>query len=252
MVLSKEDELFIAKILDVAKQADEKMYPKFTMFLDERQVFLAEQHLRKNHCSNYLFFGGYEGAQRKMLGVFPAYMEPDPAEFPIVGLEVSYRKTESLSHRDFLGSFMALGVKREVVGDILVGEGQTVVCLYEKQFGYFLDNIQKIGRVGVSLASGNLENISYTPTFKEISGTVASLRLDSVVSLALNTSREKAAEKIRAGLVMLNYTETVSVSAPVKPGDLFSVKGSGKFMIPDEDFRETKKGRLFLTIKQYT
>lgn len=121
MVLSKEDELFTARILDIAGQAEQKMYPKYTMFLDERQVYLAEQQLRKHRCSNYLFFGGYEGAQRRMLGVFPSYMEPELSSYPIVGLGLSYRKEEGLSHRDFLGSFMALGVKREVIGDILVG-----------------------------------------------------------------------------------------------------------------------------------
>ncbi len=250
MVLSKEDELFTARILDVAAQAEQKMYPKFTMFLDERQVYLADLQLRKNHCSNYLFFGGYEGAQRQMLGVFPSYMEPDPGSYPVAGLKLSYRRDEKLSHRDFLGSFMALGVKREVVGDILVGEGQTVVCLYEKQFDYFTDNLKKIGRVGVTLAPSNLEGISYTPSFRKIEGTVASLRLDAVVSLAVGTSREKAAERIRAGFVMLNYAVTESVSATVKPGDVFSVKGSGKFVLAEE-IRETKKGRLYLIINQY-
>lgn len=250
MVLSKEDELFTARILDLAEQAEEKMYPKFTMFLDERQAYLAELQLRKNHCSNYLFFGGNEGAQRQMLGVFPGYMEPDPGAYPIAGLKLIYRKEESLSHRDFLGSFMALGVKREVVGDILVGEGQTVVCLYEKQFDYFTDNLRKIGRVGVTVQPSDIKDISYTPTFREITGTVASLRLDSVVSLAVGVSREKAAERIRAGLVQLNYAVVDSVSLPVKPGDVFSLKGSGKFVLAEE-IRETKKGRLYLTINQY-
>ncbi len=250
MVLSKEDELFAARILDIAVQAEQKMYPKFTMFLDERQTYLADLQLRKNHCSNYLFFGGYKGAQRQMLGVFPGYMEPDPGAYPIVGLKLTYRKEEKLSHRDFLGSFMALGVKREVLGDILVGEGQTVVCLYEKQFDYFTDNLRKIGRVGVTLTSSDLNDVSYTPSFRKIEGTVASMRLDSIVSLAVGVSREKAAERIRAGLVMLNYAVVETVSVLVKPGDIFSVKGTGKFVLTEE-IRETKKGRLYLTINQY-
>lgn len=250
MVLSKDDELFTARILDIAAQAEQKMFPKFTLFLDERQVFLAELQLRKNHCSNYLFFGGFEGAQRKMLGVFPGYLAPEPAAFPVVGLQLSYRKEENLSHRDFLGSFMALGVKREVVGDILVGEGQTVVCLYEKQFDYFTENIRKIGRVGVKVKPCLLEDVSFQPEFREITGTVASLRLDSLVSLATGLSREKAAERVRAGHVVLGYSETDSISAAVKPGDVFSVKGYGKFILTDE-MHETKKGRLYLKINQY-
>ncbi len=250
MVLSKEDELFTARILDIAGQAEQKMYPKYTMFLDERQVYLAEQQLRKHRCSNYLFFGGYEGAQRRMLGVFPSYMEPELSSYPIVGLGLSYRKEEGLSHRDFLGSFMALGVKREVIGDILVGEGQTVVCLYEKQFDYFTDNLKKIGRVGVTAKPYNLKEIAFTPSFKEITGTVASLRLDAVVSLAAGVSREKAVERIRAGLVMLNYSVVESASSTVKPEDVFSVRGCGKFILADE-IRQTKKGRLFIAVKQY-
>lgn len=250
MTLSREDELFAARVSDAVRQADRKMVPKFTMFLDERQIALAQMQLRREHCSNYMFFGGYEGAQRQMLGVFPDYREPDAGLFPIAGLAVSFRKEERLTHRDFLGSFMALGVKREVVGDILVEEGQAVVCLYEKQFDYFTDNLKTVGRAGVSPGRADLKGLSYQPSFRQITGTVASLRLDSIVSLALGTSREKAAEKIRAGLVTLNHFISDSVSAGVQPGDVFSVKGSGKYLLSD-DIRETKKGRLFLTVNQY-
>ena len=122
----------------------------------------------------------------------------------------------------------------------MVGEGQTVVCLYEKQFDYFTDNLRKIGRVGVTLTSSDLNDVSYTPSFRKIEGTVASMRLDSIVSLAVGVSREKAAERIRAGLVMLNYAVVETVSVLVKPGDIFSVKGTGKFVLTEE-IRETKK-----------
>ncbi len=250
MAFLKEDELFIARVLDVSKQAEQRMIPKFTMFLDERQVYLADVQLRKNHCSNYLFFGGYEGAQRQMLGVFPSYMEPDVLLFPIAGLKFTYRREEQLSHRDFLGSFMALGVKREVIGDILVGEGQTVVCLYEKQFDYFTDQLKKVGRTGVLIQPAKLDEITYTPSFREITGTVASLRLDCVISLVAGISREKAVERIKAGLVMVNYVVVESPSFLLKGGNIFSIKGTGKFILKQE-MHETKKGRLFLRINQY-
>lgn len=249
-MLSKEDELFVARIADLAAQAERRMSPRFSMFLDERQIHFAQQELNRLHCNNCMFFGGYNNAVRRVLGVFPDYMEPDPPLFPIVGLKLEYRKNETLSHRDFLGAFMALGVKRETVGDILVGNGQTVVCLYEKQFDYFTDNIKKIGRVGVTLAPCALDGITFEPKFKELTGTVASLRLDAVLAEAVGLSREKASALIRGGLVTCNYEVTSSVSRLLRPGDIFSAKGYGKFLLT-EDIHPTKKGRLFITVKKY-
>lgn len=249
-MLSREDELFRARISDLAAQAEQKSAPKFTMFLDERQIRMASEQLHTIRFKNGLFFGGFGGAQRKMLGVFPEFMEPDTTLFPVAGLKLSYRNGEHLSHRDFLGSFMALGVKREVIGDILVGEGQTVVCLYEKQFDYFTDLVKKIGRVGVTATACMLKELSYEPSFQERSGTVASLRLDAVISEAVGTSREKACALIRTGLVSYEYEAVESVSHAVKPGAVFSVKGHGKFKL-SEDVRPTKKGRLFITIQKF-
>ena len=249
-MLSREDELFAARISDLAVQTERRMSPRFTMFLDQRQAHLAEQELNRLHCGNRMFFGGYEGAVRRMLGIFPDYMAPEPPLFPIVGLKLEYRKSETLSHRDFLGSFMALGVRREVIGDILVGNGQTVVCLYEKQFDYFTDNIKKIGRVGVTLTPCILDGITFEPKFKELTGTVASLRLDAVLAEATGLSREKASVLIRSGLVNCNYEIVQSGSRPLQPGDVFSAKGYGKFLLSGE-VRPTKKGRLFITIQKY-
>ncbi len=249
-MLTREDEFFLAKVEDLAVQAERRNSPRFSLFLDERQAYMAEQHLKHQRFSNFLFFGGFEGAQRKVLGVFPEYMEPDEQLFPVIGLKFIYRKADQLSHRDFLGSFMSLGVKREVIGDILVDEGQTVVCLYEKQFDYFTENVKKIGRVGVSVEPCDLSVVSYQPAFKEISGTVSSLRLDCLVAEAAGTSREKAAQLIRTGLVQCDYEQIDSVSYQVKPGSVFSVRGHGKFVLSQE-IRPTKKGRMFVTIQKY-
>lgn len=249
-MLTREDEFFLAKVEDLAVQAERRNSPRFSLFLDERQAYMAEQHLKHQRFFNFLFFGGIEGAQRKMLGAFPEYMQPDEQLFPVVGLKFIYRKADRLSHRDFLGSFMSLGVKREVIGDILVDEGQTVVCLYEKQFDYFTENVKKIGRVGVSVELCDLSTVSYQPAFKEISGTVSSLRLDCLVAEAVGTSREKAAQLIRTGLVQCDYAQTDSVSYQVKPGSVFSVRGHGKFILSQE-IRPTKKGRMFVTIQKY-
>lgn len=246
----KSDEIFSAKIMDLVSLSEKGRAPKFSMFLDERQIYQAQRILSSSVQERFLFFGGYPEASRKMCCIYPDFLEPEQVVFPISVLTAYYRTADILSHRDFLGALMALGIKREVLGDILVSGGMALLYVFDKQVPYLLENIRKVGRVGVRLTEGADPSFVYTPEFRGISGTVASLRLDSVVALAVGTSREKAASLIREGLVTVNYEQTESVKLQLKAGDVFSVRGYGKYTLEDE-IRITKKERLFLNIKKY-
>jgi RNA-binding protein YlmH len=250
MKSDKTEEYFEAKVRNLILSVERDYYPKFTFFLDGRQKRLADEILRKEHCSNYRYEGGFDGAERMMLGVYPDYLSEEELSFPIKLICFRYPKQFSLSHRDFLGSLMSFQVKREVVGDIVVGEGIAVVAVEEAIAPYLLDNVKKIGRIGVEAELTEHSPIEKKQEFLEIGGTVASLRLDCVLALLTKLSRTKTVELLQSGRVCVNFMETDSPSLLVKPKDMISVRGYGKYLI-SEEMRLTKKDRLYLTAYQY-
>lgn len=224
--------------------------PAFLGFLDESGAAFCEDLLRRERDARTLFWGGYDGAERRILGFFPDYLEPDAALFPIAPLTFFFREEDALSHRDFLGSFMALGVERDVVGDILVGKGRCTAFVKREMEEYFLQNLRKIGRVGVRVVPGAEEPLPLEREFLELSGVVASERLDCLVAFLCRTSREKAAGLVAAGLVARNHREVLSGSERVSPGDVLTVRKQGKFII-DRLGPLTGKGRLSVKCRKY-
>ncbi len=224
--------------------------PYFLGFLNEEEVAFCEDSLQRQRDARFLLWGGYPEAERRIAGLFPEYMEPDGSLFPISALTFTFREEDALSHRDFLGSFMALGVERDVIGDILVDKGVCVAFVRREMESYFLQNIKKVGRTGVRGVSGFSEPLPLKREFQELSGVVASPRLDCLTAFLCRTSREKAAGMITAGLVLRNHRETLSVSERVEEGDLLSIRKQGKFII-DRLGPETAKGRLSVLCRKY-
>ncbi len=241
-----EDELLAARLNDLIAQSRRR--PAFLGFLDEAQAAVCGDLLRKEPEGRYLFWGGYEGAERQILGMFPDYLEPAPEDFPLSPLTFTYR--DSLSHRDFLGSFMALGVERDAIGDILVGEGRCVAFVRRELECYFCQTIGKIGRAGVRVSPGAEEPLPLEREFQVMTGVVASQRLDCLVAFLCRVSREKAAELIQAGMVLHNHRETLSVSQRLNEGHLLSVRRKGRFII-DRLGPPTAKGRLSVSCRKY-
>ena len=233
------------RLSDLIYMSEKQYTPKFTAFLNEQEQYFAESYLSSRKAL-YSMWGGAECCARKMLCVLPYEME---AEFPVFPLTITFRKTFTLTHRDFLGSFMALQIGREQIGDILMGEGYAIVLCTATAYGMITDNISKIGRVGVTVSEGINAPLPEA-VFEEVSEVVASLRADCVVSALSGLSREKSADFVKAGNLTLNYECCNSVSKPVTEGDILSLRGYGKFVLSDSG-TETKKGKLRITLKKY-
>lgn len=244
----------LARMEDVFRCADAKSVPGFTGFLDERQQEMARQLAARQAFGNFLLYGGYDGAARRMLGAFPDYMDasgdPAPLFEPLLALTFRFRSEDVLTHRDFLGAFMNLGIKRETLGDILVGDGLAVIFLTQPVAALAMDELKKVGRVGVRCECGVPEVLPVEEHFEELRDTVSSMRLDCVVCALVNCSREKAAQFIRQGLVTHNYKVSDRASDSVEPGDKISVRGYGKFLVAQTGGL-TKKGRIQLLCKKY-
>lgn len=254
MAYLSDDPIFFAKLADMVNRCERDGYSVFSSFLDERQCAEADMWCRRNTGGlNYTFHGGFPVANRKMLAVYPDYCgEYIRDEFPIKCLTFTYRKEDKLNHRDFLGSFMGLMLKRETIGDIVVAEGITQAAVMEVAAKDIVSSLSKIGRTGVKISDKrDFElSISELQQFREISGTVASLRLDCVTALAANVSREKASAFIKADRVDVNHFTVTSVSQELKEGDILSIRGYGRFILSAVNGL-TRKNRIHIILKKY-
>jgi len=246
-----EDKLLIAKVEDLFRICDKNFVPSVSNFLNERECYIAESICRKHSELRYGFWGGYESANRRVLCVYNEYFDDNwRDETGIKCLTFSFRKEDKLTHRDFLGSLMAMRLKREMIGDIIIDEGIAQIFADEIAAKHIMAELCKVGRVGVSISDDIPFRLETKQEFQEISGTVSSMRIDAVLSLGLHLSREKTAKIIEAQKVQLNYVQTCSVSKEVKCGDIFSVKEHGKFILSDVT-GISKKGRIHITIQKY-
>lgn len=245
---NREAALLLARTEDLAEQCRLKCYPAFLGFLDEAQQALVAGALRRSELC-HAFWGGAEGCERAYLGLFP-WEEPQLSLFPIRCLEFTWRSTDVLTHRDFLGSLMGLQLKREAVGDILVEPGHAFVFLSEHAAPVVLQELSKVGRVGVTVCEQTEASPSIARQFQELRGTVSSLRLDCVVAFLGNLSRSSATRLIASGLVALNGTQLDMVDKTISPGDKLSIRGVGKFVFSGQD-GVSRKDKLRLIFKKY-
>ena len=242
-----ESELFAARIRDTAEICIRTAKPKFLGFLSEEEAAKAALLLKGADCG-VSFFGGYGEAERVMLACLPEWCEtPD---FPICAVTFSFKKTYSLSHRDFLGTLMSLGLKRETVGDILTEPGRAVVFVAEEIREYVLGQIEKIGGVGVEAKPGFSPPLPQGDAPSRETAIAASERLDCVVAALCGFSRNQAKQVIEAGTVALNSLPCEKSTRCVAAGDKLSVRGKGKFVIESVSGR-TRKDRMILCYKKY-
>lgn len=242
-----DTDLLKDRIFDTADIAEKNNRPKFLGFLSPEEAVFADKILQ-HRSVKYGFFGGFENAGRVMLGCFPEWAEG--VEYPITPITATFRKMDTLSHRDVLGSLMALGLKRETVGDILIEEGRAVMFVTDETSNFVLTQIEKIGRVGVNLKVGFDSPLPQAGVLKEFTETISSERLDCVVSALAGISRGKASEKIEQSLVSINSVVTEKVTRQVFGGDIISIRGCGKFII-DSIEDKTRKNRIVLKYKKY-
>lgn len=247
---TSEDKWLSARVADAITLCDRQSCPHFVGFLDEGQRAQVMPLLQREKAVSFRFFGGFDGAERTVLGVFPPFIEPEDALFPLRVLKFSYRAQAALSHRDFLGTMLSCGIRREAVGDIVCGAGETIAVVSEEVAPFLQQQIEKVGGEGVTVTTADGETLTVERRFQSISATVASPRLDNVVKALMGCSREKAAAAIVGGLVSVNHVPCDAVAKTVIEGDILSLRGVGRFRI-EALSAHTKKGRLFLSAQKY-
>ena len=247
-----EDRVLLAKVWDKIQTGIRKNIPVSTCFLT----------LRELDMTRYLFgsleglhaFGGYEGAERQMLIYLPDYLEESALtdeDSPLVCLRATFYEGDTPTHRDFLGALMGAGIAREVVGDICVGKGSCDFFVTEEIAPYLLQNFTGAGRTKLHLERITLADVQIPePEVKEIRDTLASLRLDSVISSGFRVGRSQAAQYVTAGRVAIDGLPCEKPDKAVTEGVKISVRGLGKIKLKSVN-GQTKKGRISVVIDRY-
>ncbi len=238
-------------LLDMVRLCEKRCEPCYSDFLSEDEVLTAQNILKHHACENYFFWGGFRNAKRVMLCVYPdEYSKPETSNFPLCRMNLKYRKNANLTHRDFLGSLMGAGIKRNAVGDIIISENSASFFVKKELESYVRSQIEKVGREGVEFCNDIIDLNTVVQQFKEKSGTVSSLRLDAVISECTGLSRSKTQQIIKSGCAMVNAVTICDCDHRIEDNDKISVRGHGKFIICF-DGGMSKKNKYKINIKKY-
>ncbi len=263
---NKELKLFYARLCDLERKAEGGLVCH-SSFLTPSEQFRAERYFStKGKKDEICFFGGYHAAERKQIFLLPEYissvaagdrevlfemLKEDFAE-SAVALRITGSGFRTLTHRDYLGTLLSLGIERETLGDICVlDEHSAIVFCSREMESHILLSLTSIANDKVKVEREQADaDMPSTKRYQAFTDTVASERLDCVVAALFNLSRDKAQNLIRAGAVEHNYEAASRTDAYVKADDLISARGYGKFVIRDIS-QATKKGRIRLFADKY-
>lgn len=247
-----EDKVLLAKLWDKIQIGIRKNIPAHTGFLSPRELELAKFLFGQEE--GLYTFGGYNDAERKMYLYLPDYLDDSflfSDDSPIVCLRACFYKDETPTHRDFLGALMGSGITRESIGDILVSHNSCDFFVTEEIAPYLLQNFETAGRVHIRISQIPLSEVSIPEQhFTELRDTVASIRLDSILSSGFRISRTQAADAILAGKAAIDGLPCEKPDRSLTEGDKISLRGYGKIKL-SEIGHITKKGRISVVIHRY-
>ena len=244
--------MLLAKIWDKINTGLRRNIPANTAFLSPGELEMAR--LLLGEPEGLYRFGGYPDAERQMLVYLPDYLEESSLmeeDSPIVCLRATYFEGDTLSHRDFLGALMGAGVARETVGDICVDKGSCDFFVTREIAPFLLQNFDSAGRTKFRLQEIPLGEARIPePEVKIIKDTLASARLDAVISSGFRIGRGPASDAVTAGRASINGLPCTKSDKAVAEGDTVSVRGMGKIKLAQVN-GQTKKGRISVIIERY-
>lgn len=249
-----EERIILARALDQMDRASNRSIPCATQFLSPAQRAALEPLIAAAGHPSHLFHGGYEGAERTVCVFLPDWQEPEdwePAD-ELAAIACAYPSTGAeLTHRDLLGGLMGIGLTREKVGDILVGEkAAQIVCLKDAA-PIILSQFEQAGRYRLKLREIPLSELAPAPAeVKLVHDTVSTLRLDAVIASGFSLARAKAADAITGGRVALNHRECLKPDKTVEAGDVLTCRGLGKCVLKTVG-GQSRKGRIIIEIERY-
>lgn len=245
-----EDNQLKARIKDLAEQCGRQHRCTLTGFLTPAEQVAARAAALRSSC-HFRLYGGYPEAERQVLLFQPDYLadnEPEWAEYLHVLQLVP--AAAGPGHRDYLGALLALGIRRDQLGDILVEGKDARIVVLAGISGYLAAQLERVGPTSVSIFRSDLASLA-APEIRmlTVQGNVASLRLDNVAAEGFSLPRSRMAELIRSGQVQLNWAEELRPDHLLEPGDLVSLRGFGRLRLVSIDGK-SRKDRFFITMER--
>lgn len=250
--MTREEQQLEKHFRDLARTAYQRGIAVFSDFLNLNELNIFQSLRGEFSYLETETFGGYELAERQ-IAVFRPEAPVFYADYPVKCLKITplnAKFAEDLNHRDYLGAVLNLGIDRRVSAIFWWRKTRLTWFCLERMADFIRDNLIRIRHTSVYVEQVEAENFHYEPKYKEVSGTVASVRLDKLLALAFNASRSSLTGLIEGGKVFVNGKLVTSNGYEPKEGDLISVRGMGRFR-----FRETggqsKKGREYVILWRY-
>ena len=228
--MNNEERLMINRFKDLALWSASRGVPRYSAFLDMAQQDLLQQG-RADFAVPFWLYGGFDEAER----VVAAFCEEEPEKeaYPVAAVRVRAANMKfkgELTHRDYLGSLMGLGIERDRLGDITVKDGEAFVFCLAEIAPFIADNLTSVGRVTVTCEVLPVsEAVGAAPEFEEVVEPLASERVDAAVAKLAKCSRGAAVALIEQAKVFVNRRQCQSGADKIKPGDVISIRGTGKF-----------------------
>ena len=186
----EKDEFFLKRIRELANLSYQRDIVTFSDFLNLNEQNMVSSLKRQFPQIVMETFGGYENAERQMVAFHPDALA-FTWEYPIDCLKIepkAIKFSESLTHRDYLGALLNLGIERSVIGDIVVQEKAAWFFCQNKMTDFFLDNLCRVRHTNILITKVDDPDELPRPKLEAINGTCASVRLDSLISLAFKAS----------------------------------------------------------------
>lgn len=244
-------DILIDRTEDIYSKCDKYASPAFSSFLDEAQRSQIEDYFGVRAGYNVMFFGGCDACERRIFGVFPEWYEAEKADFPISCIKAEHRFGGQLTHRQYLGSLLGLGIDRSKTGDIFISGNTAYIFLCTDIAQYVTANFSRVGSVAVKVSECAPEDaVIPEREFKIIETAAASERADAVIAAALGVSRSVSAGLIANGSISVNHRAFDNPSKPLRENDLISARGYGRYRITGFG-ANTRSGRIHITVKKY-
>ena len=255
--MAQENEKEIQQIKNRFRDLADKSYSQsiytFTGFLGLGELDVFHGMERELKYAGFTLSGGYEDADRRMVRFGEESQLGYEMPFPIACIHIRphiAKFADALSHRDFLGALMNLGIERSTIGDIKVGEKEAYLFCVDSMAPFICENLEQVKHTHVKCAV--TEDVGAFPREEPVpvSIQVQSLRVDAVLAKVYNMSREKSLDLFRAGKVYVDGRLCENNSRLLKPSETVNARGYGKFRILGEP-RETRKGKRAVEVALY-
>ncbi|EJX08042.1 RNA-binding S4 domain protein [gut metagenome] len=247
------EKLIMKRVDDLCRIAESRGIARYTGFLSDREQMLAQAALNRNSWQEYSFEGGLPNAERKLLCIKPADSDSEP---PIccIRIKCAQSGSQNVSHKDYLGSLLGLGLERSSVGDILpFDDGKTkgaYVAVLESTAEIICSELCSVGRLNVRAEHYDGPIPSQAVRREVLTATVSSLRGDAVIAAMLHCGRGRAAQLLSGGTVEINHIVVTSAHTPVYEGDVFTIRGIGRYKLTALGGK-SRKDRLFIKYFKY-